>query len=155
MHTAGLVKLEANTSSYMLSKRMQRFQNIRAHPGKKETTDGSYSHVNFQCTFPEVVKFQMVGPRSCKICGPSFQKWAYHPRLNVLLTVVAFFSVVHDQGNENVLCNCYGKLSFLSHANLVFLVMQPFLVIYHFRKYTATEKWTSKPYQTVISFLPR
>ena len=116
MHTAGLVKLEANTSSYMLSKRMQRFQNIRAHPGKKETTDGSYSHVNFQCTFPEVVKFQMVGPRSCKICGPSFQKWTYHPRLNVLLTVVAFFSVVHDQGNEKVLCNCYGKLSFLSHA---------------------------------------
>ena len=31
---------------------------IRANPGKKETTDGSGSHVNFiqkQCTFPEVV----------------------------------------------------------------------------------------------------
>ena len=31
---------------------------IRANPGKKETTDGSASHVNFiqkQCTFPEVV----------------------------------------------------------------------------------------------------
>ena len=30
---------------------------IRANPGKKETTDGSGSHVNFiqkQCTFPEV-----------------------------------------------------------------------------------------------------
>ena len=31
---------------------------IRANPGKKETTDGSGSHVNFiqkQCSFPEVV----------------------------------------------------------------------------------------------------
>ena len=31
---------------------------IRANPGKKETTDGSGSHVNFiqkQCTSPEVV----------------------------------------------------------------------------------------------------
>ena len=30
---------------------------IRANPGKKETTDGPGSHVNFirkQCTFPEV-----------------------------------------------------------------------------------------------------
>ena len=30
----------------------------RANPGKKETTDGSGSHVNFiqkQCSFPEVV----------------------------------------------------------------------------------------------------
>jgi len=116
MHTAGLVKLEANTSSYMLSKRMQRFQNIRAHPGKKETTDGSYSHVNFQCTFPEVVKFQMVGPRSCKICGPSFQKWTYHPRPNVLLTVVAFFLWSMIRGTR--------KFYVTAMANLVFLVMQ-------------------------------
>ena len=31
---------------------------VRANPSKKETTDGSGSHVNFiqkQCTFPEVV----------------------------------------------------------------------------------------------------
>ena len=34
---------------------------IRANPGKKETTDGSASHVNFiqkQCTFPEVVSLE-------------------------------------------------------------------------------------------------
>ena len=68
---------------------------IRANPGKKETTDGSGSHVNFiqkQCTFLEVVSPEKMARDQYQVMG-----LVIPPKLNLtdlMYTLTVMFIVV-------------------------------------------------------------